>query len=261
MSKKYCKKILLVLISGIALSIKANSTTIDAEQDVELSSQATKIDDLLKQFDESAIKELPCDIATKYIDFFRTRPMSDNDQLLKPTFERLHKHFSDLKNDITVLEVGSGWGRLSLALLDQFPQISTLYATDVCENVVKALPQNSRLIRGVFNATKVDSFPFKEQKFDAIVSNGAARYFSQSDISDLKNLLNPGGICLITDFVSFLNAEYQGNYRVPRLKTFYALCEAYNTKNGEEPPMEYLYKLVGTTLKPAYTLPLFQPHI
>ncbi len=218
-------------------------------QDVFLSSKAGEIEDLLKKCQDSPLEELPCDIDPKFIEFFRTRPMGQNDQLLTPTFEALNAHFSGVERSLTVLEVGAGWGRLSLALLSQLPQISSLYATDVCENVVKALPEHPRLVRGVFNATQIDSFPFKDQKFDAIVSNGAARYFNQSDISGLKQLLKPGGVCLITDFVPFLKADYQGDYRVPRLKTFYALCEAYLIKKEEKPPMESLYQFGWNNFK------------
>lgn len=196
---------------------------------------------------------------------FRTILDAEEDQSLRPVFETLTAHLKAKKNvpDFTVLDIGYGWGELSSGLLKKYPQISRYYATDINKVVIQNVQQDSRIVAEIFDATQIETFPFKGTLFDVIVSVGAVCYFGEKQkqsIQDLSTLLKPGGVMILVDFLPFQDSEETGNYEIPRIHRFFAYVHLYRTHPEfqsivKKMPGELwstLFALAGTLRRPAY---------
>ena len=183
-----------------------------------------------------------------------------------PVFETLTAHLAkrEKDSDFTVLDVGYGWGELSSGLLKRYPQISRYYATDIQNVVIQNAQKDERIIAEIFDAKKIETFPFKGTLFDAIVSVGAVCYFGdkqKQSIQDLSTLVKPGGVMVLVDFLPFQDSEETGNYEIPRIHRFFAYIHLYRTHPEfrsivKKLPGELwstLFALAGTSRRPAYT--------
>ena len=185
---------------------------------------------------------------------------------LNPVFEELERHFksSSPKN---ILEVGCGSGRLSFELLKRYPE-SSFITSDINEGVVKDLPKVAGITPVVFDATQEDISCFKGEKFGAIVSVGAVRYFKdQQHTQRLSKLLNPGGIVVLVDYEPFPDGQAVGLRNVPWLTAFYILRNHYKTDTSFQVRVDtessnylnVLSKLAGSRMRQTYMMVLKAP--
>ena len=129
--------------------------------------------------------------------------------------EEIKKMKGDSK--ITILDLGSGEGRSTQTLKENFP-LAQVVAFDLCKKGL--LNTNESIVNKVQGTTL--KLPFKEESADVTVLCGVMTNLTDKDpklaiqarqdaIREIARVLKPGGMCIISDF----NREHQlSNYPV-----------------------------------------------
>ena len=138
-----------------------------------------------KQFVEEIYKKLAAHIPAQYIighaDFFGMQLKVDERVLIpRPETEELVKLIltENLKDNLRVLDIGTGSGAIALALAKNRPDWSVT-ATDISQDALELATENSKRQDLDLSFIKSDCFSEISSKYDIIVSNPP--YISRAD--------------------------------------------------------------------------------
>jgi len=138
-----------------------------------------------KQFVEEIYKKLAAHIPAQYIighaDFFGMQLKVDERVLIpRPETEELVKLIltENLKDNLRVLDIGTGSGAIALALAKNRPDWSVT-ATDISQDALELATENSKRQDLNLSFIKSDCFSEISSKYDIIVSNPP--YISRAD--------------------------------------------------------------------------------
>ena len=138
-----------------------------------------------KQFVEEIYKKLAAHIPAQYIighaDFFGMQLKVDERVLIpRPETEELVKLIltENLKDNLRVLDIGTGSGAIALALAKNRPDWSVT-ATDISQDALELATENSKRQDLNLSFIKSDCFSEISSKYDIIVSNPP--YISRED--------------------------------------------------------------------------------
>jgi ubiquinone/menaquinone biosynthesis C-methylase UbiE len=145
---------------------------------------------------------------------------AEQDEKLREFFERI-----ELRNNITLLDVGCGTGRSA-----EFFDNIHWYGIDPSSGLIAQAPASARLR---IKEASAESIPFPDASFDVILSLTALQNFTDAKqgINEMKRVAKPGAVFLI----SFLKKS-------PRAQTLRALMkEEFSIVEAWEQDKDYMY--------------------
>lgn len=122
----------------------------------------------------------------------------------------------------TLLEVGSGPGRLAVRLAEEAPDVEVI-GVDISEAMVELAvrrsAESSLADRVRFEVGDVGALPFADREFEGVVSTLSMHHWPDPDrgLAEIHRVLKPGGEVRIYDFAHWLWREPQGESRISRL--------------------------------------------
>ncbi len=103
-----------------------------------------------------------------------------------------------------ILDVGCGTGR-GLVLIGKDSRYQTA-GIDPASNMIKLSQKNAKAenVAADFRIAEVESLPFSDNEFDAVISNGAFHEWQDAEkgLNEIYRVLKPGGIAFINDIRS-----------------------------------------------------------
>lgn len=121
---------------------------------------------------------------------------------------QMEKYLAKPISDVSVLDLGAGCGRIALHLGDRVGHLAT---TDVDASASRWIRRNLPGVRSAINQPN-PPLPFPDAEFDVVYAWSLWTHFSESAeapwLLDLKRVLRPGGLALLTTNGSRALADY-----------------------------------------------------
>lgn len=99
-----------------------------------------------------------------------------------------------------VLEIASGTGRLTRALVAVLPADATLVATDLNEPMLAQAKQRTRDGRVTWHVADMQALPFENASFDAVLCQFGLMFAPDKPLAlrEMRRVLRPGGTLLVS---------------------------------------------------------------
>jgi ubiquinone/menaquinone biosynthesis C-methylase UbiE len=149
-----------------------------------------RINELFHDFEKDAYQEAHPEIFVKEIDRWRTAA----------------EKFFDLKKSVTVIDIGSGTGFVSMAIADLLSSDSTFVCSDISRGILEVAEKNikGKKFQCNFKFIKIEgktpfNLPFDDKTADVITINSVLHHIENTEnfLYEIDRVLKPGGLILI----------------------------------------------------------------
>lgn len=135
-------------------------------------------------------------------------------------FKTIEKY---LKNDISILDIGTGNGYVLKELNERYNFNLNLYGNDISSEMIKQAQKNCKKIKNInFVLCSNYNLKFEDNKFDIVVAKNVTRFSAK----EVYRILKPNGIFIYREYGKYkgmveISKEFKSRLIRSRYKSFY----------------------------------------